>query len=78
MSKQNKLSREEQKDLDRLVKTVNEAIETVQKDLLKLKEGGIWRSSHKTFEDYCSEKFGFHPLELDVEGLIRKLEKVSS
>ncbi len=52
MSKQNKLSREEQKDLDRLVKTVNEAIETVQKDLLKLKEGGIWRSSHKTFEDY--------------------------
>lgn len=74
----NKLSAIEQRDRTRLEQVVRDRIQEAQSELAKIERTGIWRSSHKTFEEYCFERFGFNPLELDVEALIRKLEKVSS
>ncbi len=74
MSKQkNKLSTIEQRDLVRLEQVARDRIQSAQTELAKIEKLGLWRSSHKTFEDYCFEKFGFNPLELDIEELIRKL-----
>jgi hypothetical protein len=74
MSKpKNKLSTIEQRDLVRLEQVARDRIQEAQSELAKIERTGIWRSSYKTFEDYCFEKFGFNPLELDIEELIRKL-----
>jgi hypothetical protein len=78
MSKsKNKLSAVEQRDHTRLEQIARDRIQEAQSELAKIERTGIWRSSHKTFEDYCFERFGFNPLDLDVEVIIRKLEKAS-
>jgi hypothetical protein len=60
-------------ELERLEQIVHQSIQKAQIELAQIERTGIWRSSHKTFEDYCFEKFGFNPLELNIEQLIRKL-----
>jgi hypothetical protein len=72
-----KLSAIEQRDRTRLEQVVRDRIQEAQSELAKIERTGIWRSSHKTFEEYCFERFGFNSLDLDVEALIRKLEKAS-
>lgn len=74
MSKpKNKLSAVEQRDRLWLEQVARDRIQSAQMELAKIEKLGLWRSSHKTFDDYCFERFGFNPLELDIEELIRKL-----
>lgn len=74
MSKpKNKLSAVEQRDRLWLAQVARDRIQSAQMELAKIEKLGLWRSSHKTFEDYCFERFGFNPLKLDIEELIRKL-----
>ena len=68
-----KLSAIEQSDCTRSEQTVRDRIQSALTELAKIEKLGLWRSSHKTFEDYCFERFGFNPLQLDIEKLIRKL-----
>lgn len=70
MSKSNKLSFEEQSDRNHLEQTVLDSIQSAQRELLQIEQTGLWRSSHKTFEDYCKQRFGFDPFNVDAELLI--------
>ena len=67
------LSVKEQRDRQRLEQVVRDRICAAQTELAQIEKLGLWHSSHKTFEDYCTERFGFNPLKLDVEKLIKKL-----
>ena len=71
MSKSNKLSLEEQADRSHLEQTVLDSIQSAQRELLQIERTGAWRSSHKTFAEYCKQRFGFDPFELDAESLIQ-------
>lgn len=74
MSKpQAKLSAIEQSDRTRSEQTVRDRIQSALTELAKVKKLRLWRGSRKTFKDYCFERFGFNPLQLDIEKLIRKL-----
>lgn len=72
MSKQKaKLSVQEQRDRIRLEQTVFGSIQSAQRELAEIERTGIWCSSHKTFEEYCKQRFGFDPFNLDAESLIQ-------
>ena len=77
MSKSNKLSFEEQADRTRLEQVVSQSIHEAQQQLLEIERTGIWRSTHKTFEEYCFARFGFDPFELNAELLSELADKVS-
>ncbi|MGL4621486.1 MAG: hypothetical protein ACRCZS_20905 [Chroococcidiopsis sp.] len=75
MSKpKNRLSTIEQRDRTRLEQVARDRIKAAQSELAKIEKLGLWRSSHRTFGDYCQERFGFNPIDLDVESLMRLLE----
>lgn len=77
MSKSNKLSLEEQSDRNYLEQTVLDSIQSAQRELAEIEQTGFWRSSHKTFEEYCFARFGFDPLKLDAESLIQLADRAS-
>ena len=67
------LSVKEKRDRTRLEQVGSDRICAAQTELAQIEKLGLWHSSHKTFENYCTERFGFNPLKLDVEELIKKL-----
>lgn len=67
----NRLSKEELRDRQRLEQVARDRIKAAQTELAKIERLGLWRSSHRTFEEYCTQRFGFNPLKLDVEALLR-------
>lgn len=72
-----KLSAQEQRDRTRLEQVVSQRIHEAQQQLLEIERSGIWRSSHKSFEEYCLARFGFNPFELNAELLSELADKVS-
>lgn len=71
MSKpKSKLSAQEQRDRTRLEEVVTQSIQSAQRELAEIERTGFWRSSHKTFEEYCFARFGFDPFNVDAEVLI--------
>lgn len=77
MSESNKLSFEEQADRSHLEQTVLDSIQSAQRELLQIEQTGLWRSSHKTFEEYCFARFGFDPFNVDAEVLIELAYRAS-
>jgi len=78
MSKsKNKLSAQEQRDRTRLEQVVTQSIQVAQEQLLEIERIGIWRSTHKSFEEYCFQRFGFDPFNLDAESLIQLVDRLS-
>ena len=66
MSESNKLFFEEQADRSHLEQTVLDSIQSAQQQLLEIERTGLWRSSHKTFVEYCFARFGFDPFNVDA------------
>ncbi|MBW4639791.1 MAG: hypothetical protein KME05_16455 [Gloeocapsa sp. UFS-A4-WI-NPMV-4B04] len=78
MSKsKSKLSAQEQRDHPRLKQVVSQSIQAAQRELAEIERTGIWRSTHKTFEEYCFARFGFDLLNLDTESLLQLAGKAS-
>ncbi len=78
MSKsKNKLSAQEQRDRTRLEQVVTQSIQAAQEQLLQIERSGIWRATHKNFEEYCFQRFGFDPFNLDAESLIQLADRAS-
>ena len=77
MTKSNKLSAQEGRDHTRLEQVVSQSIHEAQQQLLEIERTGLWRSTHKTFEEYCLARFGFNPFELNAELLSELADKVS-
>ena len=55
----NELSTEEQSDRDRLELTIERAFYEAGKALKEISNRRLFRSTHKTFDEYCRERFGF-------------------
>jgi hypothetical protein len=53
------LSEEEQRDRLHLERRVERAVFEAGKALTELRDRRLYRSTHKTFEDYCRERFGY-------------------
>lgn len=68
------LTPDEQSDRLRLEKKVERAFYEAGKALQELKERRLYRSTHKSFEDYCTERFGYlnrrHPYRLIEAALV--------
>ncbi len=61
------LTEEEEQERHRLELKVELAFYEAGTALRKLRDGRFYRSTHRTFEDYCSDRFGFsrrHPYRL--------------
>ncbi len=61
------LTEDEEKERHRLESKVERALYEAGTALRQLRDGRFYRSTHKTFEDYCSDRFGFsrrHPYRL--------------
>lgn len=71
------LSSKEKRDRDRLEQIVSQSIQEAQRELAEIERIGLWRSSHETFEEYCFQRFGFNPLQLDAESLIQLVDRAS-
>ena len=68
MSKsKDRLSPQEQADRDRLEQIVAQSIQEAQEQLAEIERTGAWRSTHKTFGEYCKQRFGFDPFEPNTE-----------
>lgn len=55
----NELSTEEQSDRNRLELTIERAFYEAGKSLKEISTRRLFRSTHKTFDEYCRERFGF-------------------
>jgi hypothetical protein len=53
------LTEEEQRDRLRLERKVEHAFYEAGKALMELRDRRLYRSTHKTFEEYCRDRFGF-------------------
>ncbi|WP_375507104.1 hypothetical protein [uncultured Nostoc sp.] len=53
------LTQEEQSDRLHLERQVEKAFYLAGKALTQLQDRKLYRSTHKTFEEYCRERFGF-------------------
>ncbi|MHC5761844.1 hypothetical protein [Nostoc sp.] len=53
------LTEDEQSDRLHLERQVEKAFYLAGKALVELRDRKLYRSTHKTFEDYCRERFGF-------------------
>ncbi|WP_375511945.1 hypothetical protein [uncultured Nostoc sp.] len=53
------LTKDEQSDRLHLERQVEKAFYLAGKALVELRDRKLYRSTHKTFEDYCRERFGF-------------------
>jgi hypothetical protein len=53
------LSEEEQRDRLHLERRVERAVFEAGKALMELRNRRLYRSTHKTFEEYCKERFGY-------------------
>ncbi|WP_009630469.1 hypothetical protein [Synechocystis sp. PCC 7509] len=73
------LSEDEEKERHRLELKVERAFVEAGTALRKLRDRRLYRSTHKTFEEYCSDRFGFsrrHPYRLiDAANVVENLEK---
>jgi hypothetical protein len=77
------LTEEEQRDRLHLERRVERAFFEAGKALTELRDRRLYRSTHKTFEDYCRERFGFsrrqpyHLIEAAVifDNLVEKCER---
>ncbi|MBN3890321.1 MAG: hypothetical protein HWQ43_14525 [Nostoc sp. JL31] len=61
------LTEEEQRDRLHLERRVEKAVFEAGKALMELRDRGLYRSTHSTFEEYCKDRFGFqrrHPYRL--------------
>lgn len=67
----NQLSAIEQRDRTRLEQTLRQSIQEAQSELALVEKLGLWRRTHETFSEYCTQRFGFNPIDLDVETLLR-------
>ncbi|MBD2452348.1 hypothetical protein H6G76_35660 [Nostoc sp. FACHB-152] len=74
------LSQEEQRDRARLEEKVETAFYEAGCALRELRDRRLYRSTHKTFEEYCKERFGFerrHPYRLiEAAGVVDNLKKM--
>ncbi|MBD0300943.1 MAG: hypothetical protein ICV85_01845, partial [Tolypothrix sp. T3-bin4] len=77
------LTEQEQSDRLHLERRVERAFFEAGKALTELRDRRLYRSTHKTFEDYCRERFGFsrrqpyHLIEAAVifDNLVEKCER---
>ena len=77
------LTEAEERDRLNLERKVERAFFEAGKALLELRDRRLYRSTHKTFEDYCRERFGFsrrqpyHLMEAAVifDNLVEKCER---
>ncbi|WP_313890023.1 MULTISPECIES: hypothetical protein [Nostoc] len=77
------LTEQEQSDRLHLERKVERAFFEAGKALMELRDRRLYRSTHKTFEDYCRERFGFsrrqpyHLIEAAVifDNLVEKCER---
>ena len=77
------LTEQEQSDRLHLERRVEQAFFEAGKALTELRDRRLYRSTHKTFEDYCRERFGFsrrqpyHLIEAAVifDNLVEKCER---
>ncbi|WP_341528423.1 hypothetical protein WKK05_03470 [Nostoc sp. UHCC 0302] len=53
------LTEDEQRDRLHLERKVERAVFEAGKALMELRDRRLYRSTHKTFEEYCRERFGF-------------------
>ncbi|MCC5617385.1 hypothetical protein LC605_20295 [Nostoc sp. CHAB 5836] len=53
------LSSEEQRDRQHLERRVERAVFEAGKALAELRDRRLYRSTHKTFEEYCHDRFGY-------------------
>ncbi|BBD62943.1 hypothetical protein NIES2109_57930 (plasmid) [Nostoc sp. HK-01] len=53
------LTQEEQRDRHRLEEKVETAFYAAGKALMELRDRRLYRSTHKTFEEYCRDRFGY-------------------
>ena len=63
----NELTDEEERDLLHLERKVERAFYEAGKALCEIRDRSLYRNTHKTFEQYCLERFGFkrrHPYQL--------------
>ncbi|HYX16889.1 MAG TPA: hypothetical protein VE944_21565 [Nostoc sp.] len=78
------LTEQEQSDRLHLERRVERAFFEAGKALTELRDRRLYRSTHKTFEDYCRERFGFsrrqpyHLIEAAVifDNLVEKCERM--
>ncbi len=61
----NELTDEEQKDRLYFERKVERAFYEAGKALYELRKRRLYRSTHKTFEDYCQERFGYSRRKMD-------------
>lgn len=67
----NQLSAIEQRDRTRLEQTLRQSIQEAQSELALVEKLGLWRRTPETFGEYCTQRFDFNPIDLDVETLLR-------
>lgn len=53
------LSADEERERQRLELRVESAFYQAGKALAQLRDSKLYRSTHRTFEEYCHERFGF-------------------
>jgi hypothetical protein len=72
------LTQEEQRDRTRLEEKVETAFYEAGRALRELRDRRLYRSTHKTFEEYCKDRFGFerrHPYRLiEAAGVVDNLK----
>lgn len=73
------LTEDEEKERHRLELKVERAFVEAGTALRELRDKRLYRSTHKTFEEYCQDRFGFsrrHPYRLiDAANVVENLEK---
>ena len=75
------LSSEDERDRLRLERQVERAFYIAGSALRELRDRRLYRSTHKTFKEYCQDRFGFtrsHPYRLiDAASVIDNLSQMS-
>ena len=76
------LTEDEEKERHRLELKVERAFVEAGTALRQLRDGRLYRSTHKTFEEYCRDRFGFsraHPYRLiDAAAVVDNLSSINT
>ncbi|MBW4505527.1 MAG: hypothetical protein KME64_03300 [Scytonematopsis contorta HA4267-MV1] len=77
---ENELSYEEQRDREHLERIIERSFYEAGKALKEIRDRRLYRSTHKTFESYCQDRFGYNNSRsyqmMDAATVVENLQKV--
>ncbi|MBW4512171.1 MAG: hypothetical protein KME64_37610 [Scytonematopsis contorta HA4267-MV1] len=77
---ENELSYEEQRDREHLERIIERSFYEAGKALKEIRDRRLYRSTHKTFESYCKDRFGYNNSRsyqmIDAATVVENLQKV--